>query len=181
VLTHTYRQVSGEGDEVIIKGIFYQGLTRWFGVLFWFMVLGGAGALLFRLAHVQAGAPESRARLSGNQRRATKSIVSLVDIGPALLSTLALAVVGDFDAVIEAWRRNFRERRLPVLTADHEFYPDVGYLTVTSGEANDDGFEHDYADDRRLASINAAMSLIWRALAAWMLVIAILVLSGYIS
>ncbi len=181
VLTHSYRHVSGEGDQVIIKGIFYQGLTRWFGVLFWFMLAGGAGALFFRLAHAQAGESVNRQRLSGAQLGAAKGLVSIVDFVPAILSTLALAIVGDFDAVIKAWRRDFRERKLPMLTADHEFYPDVGYLAVVSGQADDDGFEHDYEDNRRLGPINTAMSLVWRALAAWLVVIALLVLSGKLS
>ncbi len=180
-LTYSYRHIAGDGDQTIIKGIFYQGLTRWFGVLFWFMVAGGAGALAFRLAHAQVAESGNRALLRARQLSAGKGIVSLMDIVPALLSTLAIAVVGDFDAVVKAFRQDFQQRKLPALTADHEFYPDVGYLAVMSGQVNDDGFEHDYADDRRLGPINTAMNLVWRALAAWLVVIAILVLSGQLS
>ena len=40
--------------EHLVLAVFHAGLKRWFGVLFWFAVLGPCGALLYRLAQLLA-------------------------------------------------------------------------------------------------------------------------------
>jgi len=46
----------------LVSAVFHQALRRWFGVLFWFLVLGGpVGALLYRLAALSCEAPTRRA------------------------------------------------------------------------------------------------------------------------
>ena len=67
-LIFSYRNVHhDEGAAGVIKGVFYQGLVRWFGVVFWFLVLGAAGALMFRLAHALLCESRNRALLSQAQ------------------------------------------------------------------------------------------------------------------
>ena len=176
VLTGSYRAPQPTSDrEAVVKGIFYQGLVRWFGVLFWFLVLGAAGATLFRLPHALLGDPANRALLGPRQLRLAQGLAAVLDLIPAALTTLSLAVVGNFDAVVDAWRQHFVRHRRSALALDSAFLPDVGYRTVCC----DDGEAAFDADTRPDAS--RAMSLVWRALMAWLTVVALLIIAGLVS
>lgn len=165
--------------EQTIKGVFYQGLVRWFGVLFWFLVAGAAGALAFRLPHWLLCEAEARQRLTSRQARMMKLIAAVLDLAPAALTTLSLAVVGNFDAVISAWRKHFAEERRSPLAWDYEFLPEVGYRVVCGGQDSDEAFRHDYTGAR--AHVATAMNLVWRSLMAWLTVVAVLILAGLVS
>ena len=46
----------------LVEAVFRCALWRWFGVLFWFLLLGPAGALLYRLVSLSAqGEAQTRA------------------------------------------------------------------------------------------------------------------------
>ncbi|MDX1569162.1 MAG: regulatory signaling modulator protein AmpE [Xanthomonadales bacterium] len=165
--------------EQTIKGVFYQGLVRWFGVLFWFLVAGAAGALLFRLPHVLLCESDNRSRLTSAQARLLKGMAAILDLIPAALATLSLAVVGNFDAVVGAWRKHFEEEHRSALAWDYEFLPEVGYRTVVDDNDSDAAFGHDYTDAR--GDVARAMNLVWRALMAWLTVVALLVLAGLVN
>lgn len=174
-LAFSYRQPEpAAGNHEVVEGVFYQGLVRWFGTIFWFVVLGAGGAVAFRLAHAMLCERSNRELLEPRQIGSAKRIVAVADWLPAVLATLGLAVVGDFDRVVRAWRTHFRIERRPWLSWDCEFLPRVGRLTVAEGQTLDDAFEHDYSG--RLGQVNAAMSLVWRILVFWLTVIAVLTL-----
>lgn len=175
VLIATYRRpMEGEGTDSVVRGVFYQALVRWFGTLFWFLVLGATGALAFRLPHVLLSEAANRRLLSGRQLAVMKRVAGLVDLVPAILATFSLAVVGHFDAVIEAWRNWHRDRQ--PLHWDYEILPNVGQAVVTSPDHGDASFEGSYQNE-----VQAARSLVWRALIAWLSVVALLVLGGLVS
>ena len=179
-LIASYRKAApASRREQTIKGVFYQGLVRWFGVLFWFLVAGAAGALLFRLPHVLLCESDHRSRLTAAQARLLKGMAAILDLLPAALATLSLALVGNFDAVVGAWRKHFEEERRSALAWDYEFLPEVGYRTVVDDKDSDAAFSHDYSDAR--GDVSRAMNLVWRALMAWLTVVALLVLAGLVN
>jgi len=87
-----------------------------FGVFFWFVVLatlglGPAGAMLYRLAEFSSRYWAFRSRTVGvpiNERLMQRSqqLFSIIDHVPARLTAFGFAVVGDFEAAIECWRRD---------------------------------------------------------------------------
>lgn len=101
-----------EGEEAalpwqaaaLVEASFRSALQRWFGVLFWFLLAGPAGALAYRLAQVLAWG----ALLDGEQAAAgrdfARRLARLLDWAPAHLMALAMAVASDFDAVFHSWR-----------------------------------------------------------------------------
>jgi len=165
-----------EGTKGVIKGVFYQGLVRWFGVIFWFLVLGAAGALLFRLAHALLCESRNRALISEAQAGIARWLVGLLDVVPAVLMTAALAIVGDFDAVTSGWRAHRRQRKGGPWEWDYELLPRVGYRAVIRDEAAEQAFSQDY--EGALARVSQAMSLVWRALACWMTLLALMIIAG---
>ena len=120
-----------------------------------------------------------RERAAASHTRLLRRVVALLDLIPAALTTLALAIVGNFDAVASAWRREFAERRHGVLDLDLGFLPEVGFRTVCTEEIDADGFDHTQQGAR--ARVQAAMNLVWRALFAWMTVLALLIVAGLVS
>ena len=74
------------------------------GAALWFVLLGPAGALLYRLVQLSARSPTFTSELPAPQVEALEPLARLLDWPAAQLMTLALAVDADFDAVAAAWR-----------------------------------------------------------------------------
>lgn len=77
--------------------------ARWFGVLFWFVVLGPAGAILYRLMQVYG---ELLAKEESGHREPLAQLQRLADWLPARLTGFGYALSGDFVQAWEACRRH---------------------------------------------------------------------------
>lgn len=175
VLVHSYEKAT-VSSHAVVKGIFFQALVRWFGVLFWFLLLGAAGAILFRLGHALLASPTVRMGAAEGSRRLLRRMTAFLDLPAAALTVLSLAVVGNFDAVLAAWREEFGTARRSVLDLDRGFLPEVGFRVVLR-----DVDERALEGDRPPAMVRTAMNLVWRSLLAWLTVLALLVVAGYVS
>ena len=98
-----------EGGEPVLEGpslveaVFRCALWRWFGVLFWFLLLGPAGAVLYRLISLSAQG-ESQRVLPEAQSEAARLFVAVLNWPVAHLMTFGLALAANFDGVLAAWR-----------------------------------------------------------------------------
>ena len=98
--------------SVLVSGGLVLGAT-WFlppeaqaavaAVTTWFLLLGAFGALLYRLVALCAQG-EARKRLPDGASQAARTTLAILDWPVAQLMTLALALVGNFDAVFTAWK-----------------------------------------------------------------------------
>lgn len=157
----------------VIEGVFYQALIRWFGTIFWFVALGAGGVVAFRFAHALLSERDNRELMDERQLGVVNRGVALINWPPAVLATLALAVVGDFDRVLSGTRQRLKDgfwRRF-----DCSVWPGVGREVVESGHSLDDAFSHDFSG--KLGQVNAAMSLVWRVLVCWLTVISLISLA----
>ena len=91
-----------EGDVVTaaIETLLRNGLTRLFGVLFWFVLLGPFGAVLFFLSHLARGRWEGESDLL----TPTGQVVQALDWLPARALAISFAVVGNFEAAMRSWK-----------------------------------------------------------------------------
>lgn len=162
--------VTGEPTEVLQKvkeAIFIQGNTRMLGVLFWFVVLGPAGALLFRLSDVQNRAYMDQ---QGEYAQANQRLFYILSWIPARLSVLGYAVVGSFIDTMSKWQ------------GMSDFWQeDNNTLMIVSGAGalqHDD--DNEPADEGLLdtSEILEALSLVKRTIIFWLAVLAILTLTG---
>jgi AmpE protein len=166
-----------EGAQVVDQ-VFMAALSRWFGVLFWFFLLGASGALLYRLVCLADGSRTYRESLSLEQAGAAKSLHRLMNWPAAQLMTLALALAADFDAVVTAWR-DFHGQRVPGW-----YSAEPGYMTAAARASVDlDSASEDEAvvDESALLAMQQAMALIWRVLVVWLAALSIFVLAGKIG
>src|SRR6478672_11682085 len=86
----------------LVEAVFRNALRRWFGVLFWFCVLGPFGAVLYRLSVLAVERDD--AQLPHDTHEGATTWLAILEWPVAQLVTLALALVGNFDSVMAAWR-----------------------------------------------------------------------------
>ncbi len=156
-----------------VNTVFMQALRRWFGVIFWFAVLGIVGALLYRMVDwLDSEEPQ----VSEEQRGRFVRLQMIMDWPAAQLMTLSLAIATDFDSVYKAWKRYHDEQGHGLFDGDNGFLLAAGRCVVLTGHATRDG----YADQLSgpMISLQQAMDLCWRMLGVWLTVLALLLLVG---
>jgi len=160
----------------VINAIFSKALKRWFGIIFWFALLGIYGALLYRLA---AWLSDGEFGLFDEQKDLINRLCRLMDWPAAQLITLSLAIATDFDSVYRAWKKYHDERGHGLFEANNEFMLTCARTIVKTGHAANDG----YADQLQgsMATIKLSMDLVWRVLGVWATVLAILLLVNVIA
>ena len=93
--------VAKAGVETVLEN----GNDAVFGALFWFLLLGGAGALMFRLANTldaMWGYRTDRLRYFG---WAAARIDDVLNYLPARLTALSYAVLGNVSSALRCWRQ----------------------------------------------------------------------------
>ena len=163
----------------LVEAVFRNALHRWFGVLFWFLLLGPVGALLYRLTAFSVEG-EFAQSLPTETREGARALYAVLDWPVAQLMTLSMALVGNFDAVFNAWRQaNGNHWQL-----DNAFLGAAARASVKSELAEE---AEEYAEEgmvqamRELPELRDAMSLVWRILLLWMAVLALFVIAGWVS
>ena len=169
----------------MVAAVFRGAQRRWFGVLFWFLLLGAAGALLYRLAALAADGEESRL-LPPETVAGARRLHALLDWPVAQLMTLAMALVGNFDTVIGAWKDNGGA----TVRLDADFLAAAGRASVRAevAEEAEEYVEEGVAGSTalmqqlgELPELRDAMSLAWRILLLWLVVLALFVLAGWVA
>ena len=156
-----------------VESVFREALRRWFGIIFWFAVLGITGAFLYRLVDwlVNEDYP-----LTEGQRSLFGRLQQIMDWPAAQLMTLSLAIATDFDSVFVAWKQYHDEQGHGLFDGDNGFLLASACSIVLTGHAARDG----YADQLEgpFSGLQQAMDLAWRVLGVWMTTLALLLLIG---
>ena len=160
------------------EAIAIAALRRRFGVLLWFFLLGPAGALLYRLA--QALGRDDTLGLDKGSRSHARFVANALDWLPAQLLVFTLALVGHWDAVMAAWRR-WREHAAPTswYTDDPDFLVAAACADIEVEVAAGDGYSEERSDP--LLELTRMRSAFLRALLAWLSVVALIVLGGWLT
>ena len=168
----------------LIEAVFRNALRRWFGVLFWFAVLGPFGALLYRLSVLAAERDEDM--LPSDTATGARTWMAILEWPVSQLMTMSLALVGNFDAVVNAWR----DMGKPSLRLNNGLLETAARASVRSEIAEEVG---DYSESGisdatalveafgELPELRDAISLVWRMLILWLAIIALFVIAGWVS
>jgi AmpE protein len=173
-----HRAAPDDADQAraaAVEGVFLEALRRWFGVIFWFAVLGILGAFLYRLVDWLVN---ENHKLTDEQLGLFTRLLQIMDWPAAQLMTLSLAVATDFDSVFTAWKRYHDEQGHGLFEGDNGFLLASARSIVLTGHAARDG----YADqiEGPMICLQQAMDLTWRILGVWLTVLAMLLLIGVI-
>lgn len=203
-------------DEV--GRIFVAAMRRWFGVLFWFVLLGAVGALLYRLV-AYAAEDEPALYMPPGTVDGARRLLAVLDWPVAQLMALSLALVGNFDVVVSAWkaaggaalragvdmlaavgRASVRwelaeeaedpAAHVPAAIVAGETFADADAASMPGAARLDADADEarataaDPGDGPGAALVQAmgdAMSLVWRVLLAWLAVLALFVVAGWVN
>ena len=155
-----------------IESILENGNDAVFGTLFWFLLAGGAGAVLFRLANTLDAMWGYR-----DERRvyfgwAAARIDDLMNLIPARLTALTYALLGNTRNALSCWRQQSAAWSSP--NAGPVLAAGAGALAVRLGGP---AIYHGHLEDRpavgagyapTIAHIRAALALVERGLWFWL-------------
>jgi len=175
------------GDEVqqplafecapLVEATFAAGLRRWFGVLFWFAVLGPAGALLYRMTQLLAFGQAYAEGLSVSQRGLLERCARILDWLPAHLMALSLALASNFDAVFKTWHEYHAANGKGYFSLDIGFLGAIARASVVADVAA----EGEQAGRNPLVALDDAMVLVRRVLVVWLTIMAVIVLARWLA
>jgi AmpE protein len=90
--------------EHVRAAFMYEGLERWFSVIFWFLLLGPVGAVAYRLSYL-CGRSE---HLSDEDQQLALRVLHYLDWVPARLLSFSFALTGNFvNSFNEFWEQVF--------------------------------------------------------------------------
>lgn len=176
---------SGPGESAaMVEAVFANALRRWFGVLFWFLLFGAAGAVLYRFAALAAEGEYADA-LPASTREGARRFFALLNWPVAQAMTLSLALVGNFDSVLGVWR----DAGGADMQLDHAHLGAAARASVRceiaeeTQELIEEGATpgNAWVQLGELPELRDAMSLVWRILLLWLAILALFVVAGWVS
>lgn len=160
----------------VVEGILVAAHERWFGVIFWFMVLGPLGALWFRLA-CQLRDRCLRQHEQDAFVNAALMMHHILAWVPVRLTLLSYALGGSFSETLEAWRKeassglgNWQGDNYRLLVQGG-----LGALQLTDIPAAD---EYEPVDAHH---VRAALGLVLRALLIAIALIAVVTVGRWVA
>ena len=184
-----------EANADVRDAVLAQANDRLFGVLFWFMLLGPAGALLYRMtveAHdrsapvdnesgyedapavdEEAGVSLAETLARGSFAESAERLHGILAWIPARLLVLAYALTGSFEDTLVAWREqldragaSLHDNTLGVLLAAGR-----GALRLEPGQSG---------PRCSFDCVRSALKLVERSLVVWVVLLALMTLVGWV-
>jgi AmpE protein len=151
--------------------IYLAALSRWFGVLVWFVVLGIPGALLYRITERvcdEAG--------DGRDRQWVFRLRFFLEWPVLVLMMASSALTNDFDRVYQAWHRYRRtsNEAMGVTQTGSIWMIHRSLLGELSEAVLPEGL------DQR-GGIQLIHHFVWRMLILWLVTLSILLLAGWLA
>jgi adenosylcobinamide-phosphate synthase len=155
-----------------------------FGVIAWFVVLGPAGATLYRAAAALAGRWGARGGEDlGAFGHFAARVFEILDWVPVRLTALSFAIAGDFEDAIYCWRTqaaSWMPRAKGVLLASG-----AGALGVTLGGPVHQYGGHEYrpelgtGEEADVELVESVVGLLWRTLVLWLLLVLLMTIAHW--
>lgn len=167
--------------QLVFRAAAYRAFERLFAVLFWFLLLGIPGAILYRLSRLATdtlahGEPAGQAPAAAADRDLAARWLWLVEWLPVRAVGFTLAIVGNFAGCYRVWREHLtcRESRTEDIL---ENYLEGALGGIDSSECSAGAM---VSEGQRLcgAELEAMQAVLSRALLMWLTVMALAVLFG---
>lgn len=160
--------------SVVIEGLLVAAEQRLFGVLFWFVLLGPVGAVVYRAATwVSAHARDSWA-VDEPLLRAALRLQGILDWLPVRLLALAYGLAGSFEDALADWRAHVERTAAPFYVGNAEV---LRCAALGALRLDPDAID----DNAGLAGVTAAQGMVERAMLIWLVVLALFSLAGVVN
>jgi AmpE protein len=154
-------QIDQSSSDEAAAAVFHAGLSRWFGILFWFVLLGIPGAIVYRLTRIALQEDE----LTSAEIDWLARLRMILDWPVLALMGLSAGLCADLDRVFRAWKEQ-REQHGPWLLTPSLLDRIAASLCT---EAND--FD---------TGLTTGHRIVWRMLILWLVVLSVLLLAGWL-
>jgi membrane protein required for beta-lactamase induction len=150
----------------LIEAILIQANNRLFSIIFWFALLGPAGAWAMRVTDI------ARLRLleeapDGTAARVAALIHGFATWLPSRLLAIGYALAGSFQDAVAAWRAFYEVARGHFLEVNNALIACAGCGALKLGAGSDEP-----------RALREALGLVSRTLVIWLVVIALMTLTG---
>lgn len=156
----------------VTEGALAEANNRLFAVLFWFMILGPFGAVLYRASSELLRIEREQA---GEAAPWTERLLGLLDWLPTRLTVLGYALAGHFDATFSVLRRYLFSVEEPLYLRNRALLREAGRTAL----GPDVQWLQAGLDPQ--PPLAAALSLITRSLLLWIALLALLTLAGWVG
>lgn len=165
-----------------MESLFSDALRHLFGVIFWFVLLaplGPVGAVLYRLTNIIA--EQWHIATLGEFAHFAQRMLHILDWLPTRITALSFAIAGNFEDALYCWRSqaaDWADHNQGVLLASAAGALGIKLgmpLKLVQGETWRP--ELGLGDEVDSSYINSAISLNWRALTIWLLLLLLIALA----
>jgi len=146
----------------VTRAILYVANERIFAVIFWFVIIGPAGALLYRLTTNLS----KQDGLSDSLNAVAILFQAVLTWVPARMLAMGYALTGHFDGALQAYRNKPYESDIAL--ENYDVLVNTGMGALRDQEATDE-----------ISSIISARDLVMRSILIWIAVLALLTLGGW--
>lgn len=163
----TGRSASAAPDQQssdVTRAILSTSNERVFSVLFWFVLLGPLGAVLYHLTTHLSKQDDEEAPL----RESALLVHAGMAWAPARLLAIGYALTGHFDGAVHAYRGRPHEDNIAL--ANYDVLISTGLGALQGQECTDE-----------ISCIRSARSLVTRSILIWIAVLALLTLGGWLG
>jgi len=163
--------------RAVLDGVLVENNERLLGVIFWFVVLGPIGAVLFRCSSILRDDLFKEDEALQSVADSARILHGLLAWIPARLTAITYALAGSFIDVLECWRQNASRWTHDWITGNRRLLIETGisalqFRTCRDGvEVDDPADWHDHID--------SAHRLSFRTIVIWLIVVALLTLWGW--
>lgn len=147
----------------VMRAVLHEANDRFFAVIFWFVVLGPMGALLYRLtSHTM------RNSASATLSAAARQLLAILAWAPAHLVAVGYALTGNYEGAKQQFISKNKQ---------DDLYECNYHTLITAGQ----GALKDCQPGEETACIRSARALVLRTLVVWLAIIAMMTLMGWMA
>lgn len=159
-------------EQLLLENILLAANERLFGVLFWFIVLGPFGAMLYRLGCLLW---RQQRDIHGYYAEAVRDLCNILNWPTARLMALGNAVTGDMVKAVEAWR----EVEEPSLSVNEAVICVSGLGALDCWEPGDE--EPETVRENKIYWLQCLRGLLNRNLLAWLTILGVMTIAGWLA
>lgn len=174
---------STQGDAYgrgLARAILAHACYRIFGVLFWFILLGPIGALLYRLSHMLRSVSAEQAN-NDDQEFSTdlNRLLEILNWLPARVTAATFAIAGNFQEAIVGWRGDEElEPEGAFEKSADEILADTGLGAAGLESSHEDEGLEEHVPSH---AAEVALALVWRSMVAWVGLLILVSIAGWVS
>ena len=146
---------------VLIKKMTKVSMQRWFGVFFWYIVLGVIGALIYRLSERL----DCESSNDSHLKSASEKLMKILNYPVAWVMVVSLAIASDFERIFKKCKAHMNSKNIKSL--DDTFLYEAADFAVENCEVEADS-------DTSIEQVT--MSVLKRMLIVWLVFVSILVI-----